>query len=90
MPVIFCEMPDGTDSWVFDDDSGDAVGDRDLTLSEALQIAEYYGGGEFDGEVGQIVEALICLGDAVELARQALDANPKDSDASGRTGRGGA
>lgn len=37
----------------------------DLTLDEALTIAEVYGGGEFDGEMGDIVSALCVLRDHV-------------------------
>lgn len=37
-----------------------------LTLAEAMQIAEYYGGGEFDDETGDIVAALCVLRDELK------------------------
>ena len=37
--------------------------DRELTLREALQLASVYDGSTFDGEAGQIVEALCVLRD---------------------------
>lgn len=45
------------------------VDKRELTINEALTIADHYGGGEFDNEVAGIVEALCVIRDAY---RQAL------------------
>ena len=59
--------------WYFDqlhDGELERVGidDRQLSFDEAMKIADFYGGGEFDDETAGIVAALCALRDHIKAA----------------------
>lgn len=59
--------------WLDDQDPEPPTVDEldDLSLGEALEMASVYGGGEFDGEMGDIVSALCVLRDHITTNRAA-------------------
>ena len=50
--------------WVTDDEYRSTL--DSFTLEQAMKVAEYYGGGEFDDESADIVSALCTLRDFIQ------------------------